>query len=204
MAIGSLDKAGRLEQLKTFARVQVWSGYKTADEVRADVLDAVLDEVKDPADASRLVDEYVALAERDRAEAATTWPSTTGFDHLQAAFTELRSAGMIVLEACEDHWAADAALERASSEGHPPTGIAYFTHADAWHAVEHGMLELNVWHANSANVAPGDELLEVVLRTLAHHGLDSLFDEGRIEISIAWQRRDGQNITHSNGRLSTS
>ncbi|MGA9345338.1 MAG: hypothetical protein WBV37_09595, partial [Nocardioidaceae bacterium] len=71
MAIGSLDKAGRLEQLKTFARVQVWSGYKTAAEVRADVLEAVLDEVTDPAEAASLADEYIAQAEQDRAEAST-------------------------------------------------------------------------------------------------------------------------------------
>ncbi len=189
MAIGSLDKAGRLEQLKTFARVQVWSGYKTAAEVRADVLEAVLDEVTDPAEAASLADEYIAQAEQDRAEASTSWPSTTGFDHLQAAIADLRSAGVIVLEACEDHWAADAALKHAATDGGPPTGIAYFTHADVWHAVEHGMLELNVWHATSANVAPGDALLDLVQQTLARHGLESLFDEGRIEVSISWQRR---------------
>jgi len=189
MAIGSLDRAGRLGQLKTLARVQVWSGYKDAADVRADLLDAVLDEVKDPAEASGLVDEYVAQAERDRAEAASSWPSVTAYDRLQAAFTDLRSAGMIVLEACEDHWAADEALKRAADEGHPPAGIAYFTHADVWHAVEHGMLELNVWHASSANVAPGEELLQLVQRTLARYDIDSLFDEGRIEVTIAWERR---------------
>ncbi len=189
MAIGSLDKAGRLEQLKTFARVQVWSGYKTAAEVRADVLEAVLDEVKEPAEAASLATEYVVQAERERAEAAVNWPSTTEFDHLQAAIVDLRSAGVIVLEACEDHWAADSALKRAAADGAPPTGIAYFTHADVWHAVEHGMLELNVWHATSANVATGDALLELVQQTFARHGLDSRFDEGRIEVSIAWQRR---------------
>ncbi len=189
MAIGSLDRAGRLEQLKTLARAQVWSGYKDAADVRADLLDAVLDEVKDPAEASRLVDEYVAQAERDRAEAAASWPSVTAYDRLQAAFTDLRSAGLIVLEACEDHWAADEALRRAAAEGQRAAGIAYFTHPDVWHAVEHGMLELNVWHASSANVAPGEELLELVQRTLARHEIGSLFDEGRIEVSIDWQRR---------------
>ena len=54
------------------------------------------------------------------------------------------------------------------------------------------MLELNVWHATSANVAPGDELLALVERTLADHGIASHFDEGRIEVTVAWQRRDTQ------------
>ncbi len=188
MAIGSLDGAGRLEQIRTFAHVQVWSGYKDEAEVRADVLEAVLDEVKDPVEAAALTDEYVAQAERDRGEAAASWPAITGFERLQAAIAELRSAGVIVLEACDDHWAADSALKRAAAEGSPPAGVAYFTHADVWHAVEHGMLELNVWHATSANVAPGDALLELVQETLGRHGLESLFDEGRIEVSIVWQR----------------
>jgi 5'-phosphate synthase pdxT subunit len=32
------------------------------------------------------------------------------------------------------------------------------------------MLELNVWHADTANVAPGDRLLDVVVEALAEHG----------------------------------
>jgi hypothetical protein len=80
-------------------------------------------------------------------------------------------------------------LTAAAERGAPPAGIAYFTHADVWHAVEHGMLELNVWHGSSANVAPGDALLALVQETLAANGITSLFDEGRIEVSLPWQRR---------------
>ena len=189
MAIGSLDKAGRLEQLKTYARVQVWSGYKSDAEVRADVYAAVLDEESDPETAARLTAEYVASAGRDLAAAEQGWPHPSGFDRLQGAFADLRSSRVVVLEACEDHWAANDVLIRAAERGETPLGIAYFTHADVWHAVEHGMLELNVWHANTANVAPGDDLLDLVLRALAAQGIDSVFDEGRIEVSVPWERR---------------
>ena len=189
MAIGSLDKAGRLEQLKTLARVEVWSGYQTDDEVRADVLAAVSDEESDPAVAARLTQEYVELAHTDLAAAAQTWPAQTAYDRLQAAFADLRAHNVQVLEACDDHWAANDVLTEAAARGESPVGIAYFTHADVWHAVEHGMLELNVWHGTSANVAPGDALLDLVEQTLADHGIASHFDEGRIEVTIAWERR---------------
>ncbi|HEY7042364.1 MAG TPA: hypothetical protein VH419_01720 [Nocardioidaceae bacterium] len=189
MAIGSLDKAGRLEQLKTYARVQVWSGYRSPADVRSDVYDALLDEVKDPSEAERLTSDYLVQAERDLESAAAEWPDPSAFDRLQATFEDLREQGLIVLEACEDHWSANAALETAGAEGPEPAGIAYFTHADVWHAVEHGMLELNVWHPSTANVAPGDPLLERVQEALARHRISSVFDEGRIEVSVAWERR---------------
>ncbi len=189
MAIGSLDKAGRLDQLRTLARVQVWSGYLTDDQVRTDVLAAVSDEESDPATAERLTAEFVEQAHAELAEAARQWPAQTAYDRLQSAFADLRARDVVVLEACDDHWAANEVLTAAAERGAPPAGIAYFTHADVWHAVEHGMLELNVWHGSSANVAPGDALLALVQETLAAHGITSLFDEGRIEVSLAWERR---------------
>ena len=189
MAIGSLDKAGRLDQLRTLARVQVWSGYLTDDHVRTDVLAAVSDEESDPATAERLTEEFVEQAHTELAEAAQQWPAQTAYDRLQSAFADLRTRDVVVLEACDDHWAANDVLTDAAERGASPAGIAYFTHADVWHAVEHGMLELNVWHGSSANVAPGDALLVLVQETLAAHGIASLFDEGRIEVSLAWERR---------------
>ena len=189
MAIGSLDKAGRLDQLRTLARVQVWSGYLTDDQVRTDVLAAVSDEESDPETAERLTAEFVEQAHTELAEAAQQWPSQTAYDRLQSAFADLRARDVVVLEACDDHWAANDVLTAAAERGAAPVGIAYFTHADVWHAVEHGMLELNVWHGSSANVAPGDALLALVQEALAAHGMASLFDEGRIEVSLAWERR---------------
>lgn len=189
MAIGSPDKAARLDQLRTYARVQVWSGYRRRDDVRGDVYDALLDEVKDAEEAAVLTDRYLNEAHAALEQSASGWPSPAAFDRLQAAFTDLRSAGVVVLEAVDDHWVANDALQRAAEEGGRPWGIVYFTPADVWHAVEHGMLELNVWHGTGANVAPGDDLLQLVTDTLGRHGIESLFDEGRVEVSVAWERR---------------
>ena len=68
-------------------------------------------------------------------------------------------------------------------------GYIWFTAPDVWHAVDDGMLEVNLWHGTSANVAPGDHLLDAVLSCLARHGLRARFDEGRIEVDAHWQRR---------------
>ncbi len=189
MAIGSPDRAARLEQLGNYARVLVWSGFRPLDDVRADVLDAVRDEVKDNAEARRLTDEFLGAAERSLSEAAAKWPDPTDYDRLQAALTELEDAGILVLQACEDHWSAQEMLQTTAAAGVRPRGIAYFTHTDVWHAVDHGMLEINVWHGDSANVATGDELLAFVQATLSRNGIESLFDEGRIEADVTWQRR---------------
>ncbi|MDQ3480225.1 MAG: hypothetical protein M3423_02645 [Actinomycetota bacterium] len=189
MAIGSPDKTARLAQLRTYTRVQVRSGFKSDGQVRADVFDAAMDEVKDPAEAQRLTDEFVVAETADLAREAANWSGNTQFDDLQAAFEDLEARDIVVLRACEDHWSAQEVLQRRAEEGKRPWGIAYFTHPDVWHAVEHGMLEINVWHGSSANVAAGDELLTFVHDTLARHGIASLFDEGRIEVSVTWQRR---------------
>lgn len=189
MAIGGLDRAGRLDQLRAWAYVQVRSGYLSDGDVRSELYAAVLDEERDPAEAQRLTGAYLSRAEADRAEAERSWPTPSGFDRLQAAFEDLRLAGVLVLEACEDHWAANEALRSATAAGHQLVGIAYFTQPDVWHAVEHGMLELNVWHASTANIAADDELLDLVQSVLSRHGISSRFDEGRIEVSVAWERR---------------
>jgi hypothetical protein len=189
MAIGSLDKAGRIDQLRTFARCLVWSGYRSDDEVRAELYDAALGEERTTEAAAALAEELFAEANRALDDAAAGWPAATSFDRLQRAADELRSEGVVVLESVDDHWAAAEALDRLAAEGRRPVGIAYFSAADVWHAVEHGMLEINVWHGDSANVAPGDRLLDLVIDTLARAQIPAAFDEGRIEARLDWQRR---------------
>ncbi|MEJ7744502.1 MAG: hypothetical protein WKF73_19385 [Nocardioidaceae bacterium] len=53
-------------------------------------------------------------------------------------------------------------LQRASRRGQTSLGHRLLHPPDVWHAVEHGMLEINVWHGSSANVAAGDQLLTFV------------------------------------------
>jgi hypothetical protein len=70
-----------------------------------------------------------------------------------------------------------------------PRGLVFFTDTDVWHAVDFGMLEMKVWHPDTANVAPGEPLLEDLLALLRERGLPAVFDEGRIEVTVNWQRR---------------
>jgi hypothetical protein len=189
MAIGSPDKAKRLDQLRTYVRCQVRSGFAGEPAVRADVLDAVRAEEPDPDRARSLADELIAAERAALAGESRNWPAVTDFDRLQASLQDLREAGLEVMEAVDDHWAVEELLTRRKAVGRPPRGVAYFTVTDVWHAVEHGMLELNVWHGSSANVAPGDDLLTLACHTLVAHGLSANFDEGRIEVTLCWQRR---------------
>ena len=103
------------------------------------------------------------------------------------AFAEVEASGVVVLQGCEDHWVAKRLLDDRA--GDPPRGVAWFTPPDVWHAVDEGMLEVNLWHGTTANAAPGDALLADVIAVLARHGLAAHFDEGRIEVAAFWQRR---------------
>jgi hypothetical protein len=189
-----------MEQLRTYARVQVRSGFRLPGEVHSDVYDAVLDELRDCQAARQLTEQLVEEARRALERDAETWPEVTGYDRLQAALAEAQAADVVVLQACEDHWSANELLQQRSREGRTPWGIAYFTLSDVWHAIEHDMLEVNLWHGSSANVADGDDLLEFVLRTLGTHAISAVFDEGRIEASVAWQRRPAGLLTQEAGR----
>jgi hypothetical protein len=179
-----------LDRLRAFARVQVRSGYLSDQRVRDEVAEAAREDLaRGPDSAATLAGEAVAAEITALLLDQESWPQTTDVDRLQAAFTELESHGLLVLAAVDDHWDATAALTRLDEAGEGVTGVLFFTHTDVWHAVDHGMLELNLWHGDTANVAVGDDLLRLVLQTLDRHGLSATFDEGRIETTMTWQRR---------------
>ena len=181
-----------LDRLRAFARVQVRSGYLSDQSVRDEVAEAAREDLsRDAHNAAALAGEAVDAEITALVLEQQSWPNTTDVDRLQAAFAELETQGVVVLAAVEDHWDATATLTRLDEAGESAAGVLFFTHTDVWHAVDHGMLELNLWHGDTANVAVGDDLLRLVLQTLGQHGLSAKFDEGRIETTLTWQRRRG-------------
>ncbi len=188
-----LRRSGRLaerdaEQLADYARVLVRAGYLDVAAVEAELVESGAPG-HDGAERWNLAHHLVGQAADELAAEQPGWPRVTDFDKVQAAFAELSTRGIAVLEHVEDHWAAAAELERRDEAGERLPGIVWFTPPDVWHAVDHGMLELNLWHGDGANVAPGDGLLADVLAVLSAHGLGAGFDEGRIEVAASWQRR---------------
>ena len=163
----------------------VRSGLGSEDEVRAEAVAAITADHPDlPAQAT--ADAWIREAqERWRAEAAA-WPAVTDHDRLVQAFARLEERGIVVLQGVTDHWVARDELERRTPS---PAGVAWFTPTDVWHAIDDGMLEVNLWHASTANAAPGDPLLEDALEAFASAGLEAHYDEGRIEVAARWQRR---------------
>ena len=162
-------------------RSALWS----AAEVRARTVAAIRADHPDlPPDET--ADGWIAEAhEAWRADAAT-WPEVTDHDRLARAFDRLEQEGIVVLAGVEDHWVARDELRRRTPS---PAGVAWFTPTDVWHAIDAGMLEVNLWHGDTANAAPGDALLDVALAAFESAGLAAHFDEGRIEVSAGWQHR---------------
>jgi hypothetical protein len=176
------------EELQDYARLQVRAGFLDDATMRVEVVSAI--EAEMPGiEADILARAWLGGARAQLRKDAATWPEETDYDRLQAAFAECAEHQVPVLQGVEDHWSAQAELDRLAAAGHSPRGIAWFTAADVWHAVDEGMLEVNLWHGNSANAAPGDALLDAVVTCLDRHGLPAHFDEGRIEVSAHWQRR---------------
>lgn len=180
--------APRLEHTRTWVSDLVRSGLLSSAEVDREVRAVVAtDHPGLPAEAT--ADEWIARAREAWAADAQSWPAITDHDRLQAVFATLAGIGVAVLQGVDDHWSAKGELDRRTRDGRTPRGIAWFTQPDVWHAIDEGMLEVNLWHGDTANAAPEDRLLDEVLAAFAAEGLPAHFDEGRIEVSAFWQRR---------------
>ena len=172
------------EELQDFARLQVRAGLLDEAEALREVREAIDAEIPGT-DSEILARAWLAGARKDLLAEQTSWPEETDHDRLAAVFGVLEANGVAVLQGCADHWAAKALLERRDDL----LGVAWFLPSDVWHAIDEGMLEVNLWHSTGANCAPGDELLDRVVNVFTRHGLPAHFDEGRIEVSAYWHRR---------------
>ncbi|WP_020387480.1 DUF6891 domain-containing protein [Kribbella catacumbae] len=176
------DRTAR--ELRGLARVLVRSGYADRAAISATLTEAVTEDAPS-ADPAALVPQLIDEALAELREDAASWSEQTGPDRLDAVLDELEQLGVVVVRYTSDHHAARAVLESAVD----PRGLVFFTDTDVWHAVDFSMLELKVWHPDTANVAPGEPLLDDVLALLHERDLPATFDEGRIEVTIDWQRR---------------
>ena len=175
------------EELRDFARLQVRAGLLPPERQRTELAEAIAAELPGQAgNAAVLARAWLTAATAQLDAEQVGWPVTTDVDRLQAAFAECEVHDVPVLQGVDDHWAAKAELDRRAAEGRLPRGIIWFTPPDVWHAVDHGMLEINLWHGSTANAAPGDELLTAVLSCLERHGLRGRCDAGRIEVAAHW------------------
>jgi len=173
----------RTDDLRDFARLQVRAGLYDADRQLAEVVQAIAADLPHT-DAPALARAWLTAERAVVRVEQDDWPVPTDHDRLQEAFAGLERADIVVLQGVQDHWAATDLLTREKHRG-----VAWFTHSDVWHAIDEGMLEVNLWHGSTANAAPGDVLLEEALAAFAGAGLAAHFDEGRIEVTAHWRRR---------------
>jgi len=167
-----------------WVRDVVRSGLLAPDAAYVEIRDAIA--ADHPAlDAATTARQWIDTARGEWAADAAQWAEPTDYERLQNAFASLARRDILVVQGCADHWAAKDALN--SSPG--VRGVAWFLPSDVWHAIDEAMLEVNIWHADTANAAPGDALLDEVLAVFADAGLSAHFDEGRVEVTARWQRR---------------
>jgi hypothetical protein len=175
----------RVDVTRAWVADLVRSGLGTDENVRAEATAAIAaDHPELPAEAT--ADAWIEAARAAWRADAATWSAVTDHDRLEKAFALLEQQGIVVLQGVADHWVARDELKRRTPV---PDGVAWFTPTDVWHAIDSGMLEVNLWHGTTANAAPEDELLARALAAFAGAGLAAHFDEGRIEVAARWQRR---------------
>lgn len=180
------DRVPVEQHVREFTRSCVRAGLLGEAELYDEVVLAISTELPGEPDPRALAERWVGELRDELRSDQAAWPEVTDHDRLQAAFADLAASGLVVLQGCEDHWAAKRACDEGPAGS--PRGVVWFTPPDVWHAIDEGMLELNVWHGSTANVAPGDALLDEVVAVLERHGLPAHFDEGRVEVSAHWQR----------------
>ena len=185
-----VDQALAEQHVREFARACVRAGLLDDADLRDEIAQAIEGELPDRAtESGDLAAAWIDEAREELRVDQVSWPEATDYERLQTAFSEIELADVVVLQGCDDHWAAKALLDERAAAGTTPRGVAWFTPSDVWHAVDEGMLEVNLWHGSTANAAPGDPLLDEVLGVLEKHGLAAHFDEGRIEVDAHWHRR---------------
>lgn len=172
------------EELRALARLQVRAGLRDEESQHREMTTAIAAELPDR-DETALASDLLLAARADLAEELSSWPAVTDHDRLVEAFAALDALGIPVLQGVEDHWQARRLLDERPGL----RGVVWFTEPDVWHAIDEGMLEINLWHGSGANAAEGDPLLLEVLSVLARHDLVGHFDEGRIEVAARWQHR---------------
>jgi hypothetical protein len=163
----------------------VRSGLWSDDRVRDEVITAIEADHPD-LPPGETADAWIAEARVAWAADAAAWPDVTDHDRLLDAFARLERRDVLVLQGVSDHWVARDELQHRTPT---PSGVAWFTATDVRHAIDAGMLEVNLWHGDTANAAPGDALLDDAIEAFAASGLTARFDEGRIEVAARWQRR---------------
>ena len=174
----------RVADTRGWVRDVVRSGLLGPDAVYAEARDVIASD-HPSLDAAATAREWIETAHRQWVVEAADWPDPTDYERLQRAFATLSARGLLVLQGCPDHWAAKDALTATPDA----RGVAWFVPSDVWHAIDEAMLEVNIWHPDTANAAPGDALLDEVLGVFADAGLSARFDEGRVEVAARWQRR---------------
>ena len=183
------DKVSAETHVRDFTRSCVRAGLLSEQELYDEVVLAIRTELPGTGSPEAQARSWIKEFRDELATDEAAWPDETDYDRLQSALAELAADGVLVLQGCDDHWAAKQALEARAAAGDPARGVAWFTPSDVWHAIDEGMLEVNVWHGTTANVAPGDTLLDDVVAVFERHQLPAHFDEGRVEVTAHWRRR---------------
>lgn len=173
------------DDLRDFARLQVRAGLLAPERQLTEVVEATRVEMPHT-DAAILARAWLAAARQELDALASTWAPVTDFDRLQAAFAECEAHQLHVLQGIARE---QEARERLAAAAAPLRGLLWFTPAEVWHAIDHGILDAHVWHPNGAPAGPGDHLFTQVTSCLERHGLATRFADGRLQVAARWERR---------------
>lgn len=165
-------------------------------QVRDFVFDVLSGEMPD-GELSAQIDAALPVIEAERASQMAQWPEVTDCDRLDAAFDELKAAGIIAEQnywCCQTCASGDvhAALKKArKSGGAVPRGYIYYHEQDTEGAI-HGEGLFLAYGAEQRDKAANLAIAREVVETLQKHGLAPDWNGNlntRIQVPVDWKRR---------------
>lgn len=180
-------------QIVELARRSIATGYLRRDQV-VDAIAGQATNALDPGDVSTRVG---ALWD-ERLRTQSRWSGTTDCDRLDAAFGQLRAAGLLARQhygCCLRH-----GFERlaADPEANTAEGFVFFSEPDTAHAVDGRGLRLAYGAFAAAGVPAGERAERILavgrmaMRRLRSNGLEVRWPEDvdqRIQVDLDWERR---------------
>ena len=175
----------------------VWGGFETPASVAETIEEEYLDPAELTADDRDWLSREIDKQFEAKRAAETTWPASTDWDRLDAAFGELEASGIVALHnagTTQSDGLSDVAeiYDDLKGQGPPPSGFAFYHAQDVDTAVE--AHELFIAFGSFAEPpADAPEIANRIVAVLLSHGLHASWSgdlKTRIVIRpIDWKKR---------------
>lgn len=181
-----------IEELQDYIRRQVFAGFADSDEIIESTLE-VYEEEADENDLLPHIKRLTTKAFEAHEIAQKEWIGTTDCEHLDAAFEELESTGIVCRQdfSCCGNCGSAEIWEEMEYHDPPARGYTFYHMQDTDRAVDGGGIYLN-FGATEEGEAAALAVAQEITNALSRHGLRVNWNgswDKRIGVALDWKRR---------------